>query len=54
MTTLERYALEYKDSPTNPAWTSSTALPGNSAALFLNDQNGLGPQRVYRVRVLDR
>jgi hypothetical protein len=44
------YTLQFKNSVTDPSWTSvTTATPGTGGILTLYDTNGLPPLRFYRV-----
>jgi len=44
------YALEFKDSLTDPNWTALPLLAGNGGLLTLTDSSATGLQRFYRVR----
>lgn len=44
------YALEYKNSLSDPSWVPLPLVPGNGGLLTIVDRSGVGSQRFFRVR----
>ena len=45
-----QYALEFRDTLQNAAWTGITNAPGNGGLLIFSDPTPLRPMRFYRIR----